>query len=112
MFYTLRNRDGSASEYSAGTWTDAAGDAHHLGRDDVVIEITDYWESERGGRYPSAWEITVPGRDLAISVVPVLENQELITNVRYWEGAVDIKGDSGDQPIGGRGYVELTGYAN
>ena len=37
--------------------------------------------------------------------------QELVTTVRYWEGAVDVSGKRGDTPITGRGYVELTGYA-
>jgi predicted secreted hydrolase len=31
--------------------------------------------------------------------------------VRYWEGAVDIEGERGGSPVEGRGYVELTGYA-
>jgi len=31
--------------------------------------------------------------------------------VRYWEGAVDVTGEHDRQPVEGRGYVELTGYA-
>ncbi|MDH3281566.1 MAG: lipocalin family protein, partial [Gammaproteobacteria bacterium] len=34
------------------------------------------------------------------------------TTVRYWEGAVDVAGDHDGAPIKGRGYVELTGYAD
>ena len=112
MFYTLRSQDGSTHPNSSGTWIDAAGNAHHLTRNDVVVEVKDYWDSERGGRYPSAWEIGIPGKNVTISVVPVLEDQELITNVRYWEGAVDVSGNAAGQPIHGRGYFELTGYAN
>ena len=37
-----------------------------------------------------------------------MANQELFTTVRYWEGAVDVVGPAG---LAGRGYVELTGYA-
>ena len=109
--YLLRRNDGTADPYSAGTWVDADGDAVHLGVDDVEVSVTDYWESERGGRYPSAWEIRIPSRDVRLAVKPVLANQELVTNVRYWEGAVDVTGASAGAPIGGRGYVELTGYA-
>jgi predicted secreted hydrolase len=29
----------------------------------------------------------------------------------YWEGAVSVAGTSRGRPLGGRGYVELTGYA-
>ena len=111
MFYNLRRRDGTADEHSAGTWIDAAGRSTHLRHDDVVIEVHDYWESEQGERYPTEWTISVAKLELQIDVVPVLRNQELITTVRYWEGAVDVQGTSGTSVVSGRGYVELTGYA-
>ena len=111
MFYDLRRRDGTRDAHSAGTWIDAAGRATHLAYEDVVIEVRAYWESEQGGRYPMEWSISVPKLDLQIEVAPVLRNQELITTVRYWEGAVDVQGRSGRQFVSGRGYVELTGYA-
>ena len=111
MFYTLRRRDGSIDEHSSGTLIDAAGNADHLRRADVNIETTGFWQSERGGRYPSGWRISIPAKALDIRVSPVLDDQELITNVRYWEGAVDVDGTSGSVAIKGRGYVELTGYA-
>ncbi len=111
MFYDLRRRDGTRDAHSAGTWIDAAGRATHLAYEDVLIEVREYWESEQGGRYPMEWSISVPKLDLQIEVAPVLRNQELITTVRYWEGAVDVQGRSGRQFVSGRGYVELTGYA-
>jgi len=111
MFYNLRRHDGAADEHSAGTWIDAAGRPTQLYSNDVVIEVREYWQSEQGDRYPMGWTISVPKLDLQIEVAPVLRNQELITTVRYWEGAVDVKGTSGQEVISGRGYVELTGYA-
>jgi predicted secreted hydrolase len=111
MFYVLRRNDGSRDPHSAGTWIDEQGIPSHLANDDVEIEVTEYWDSELGGRYPSAWRVAVPSKRLALSVRPVLRNQELATNVRYWEGAVDIEGRRAGQRISGRGYVELTGYA-
>jgi predicted secreted hydrolase len=50
--------------------------------------------------------------DLFVTVTPVLDDQELVTSVRYWEGAVDVAGESRGETISGRGYVELTGYAD
>jgi len=111
MYYALRQNDGTRDEHSAGTWIDAAGRATHLDHDDVVIEVSKYWKSKQGGRYPAEWTISVPKLDLQIEVVPVLRNQELITTVRYWEGAVDVQGTLDADVINGRGYVELTGYA-
>ena len=111
MFYSIRRNDGSQDPHSAGTWISRNGEARHLSRDEVEIVITGEWESPEGGSYPSGWEIRVPGLDLALEVKPLIDNQELFTTVRYWEGAVNVTGQKDDQPLEGRGYVELTGYA-
>ena len=111
MFYKLRRTDGSTDSASAGTWIDADGNADALGAGDVTLSVTAYWHSARGGRYPSAWQIAVPGKNVSLSIAPVMPEQELLTNVRYWEGAVDVNGKSGGRTVDGRGYVELTGYA-
>jgi predicted secreted hydrolase len=55
--------------------------------------------------------VRVPRFDLDVTVTPVIANQELFTTVRYWEGAVDVDGSRDGAPLSGRGYVELTGYA-
>ena len=111
MFYNLRKLDGSQDEQSAGTWIDAAGSSLHLERDDVEITVTDTWESPQGGVYPSAWTLRAPGQGLDLRIRPVMADQELFTTVRYWEGAVDVEGERNGEPVSGRGYVELTGYA-
>jgi predicted secreted hydrolase len=111
MFYRLRRTDGTADIHSAGTFIPAEGESVHLAHDDVTIVVRDYWDSPQGGRYPMAWSIEVPGLNLVLEVQPVLEAQELDTGVRYWEGAVDVTGQSGGEDVAGRGYVELTGYA-
>ena len=81
------------------------------GNDQVRIDVLDYWDSEYGGRYPNAWALEIPEKNIRLEITPVIDNQELITTVRYWEGAVDVRGMSGTDEISGRGYVELTGYA-
>ncbi len=112
MFYNIRQADNSQDSHSAGTWIDEHGAAQHLGQADVQIIETRHWESPQGGIYPSAWEIRVSAQDLVLHVTPVIADQELSTTVRYWEGAVDVTGQRRHQPISGRGYVEMTGYAN
>ena len=111
MFYNIRKNDGSQDEHSAGTWIGKDGEPRHLSRDDLEISVTGEWESPEGGAYPSRWDIRLPEFELEITVTPVIEKQELFTTVRYWEGAVDVTGQRNHQPIEGRGYVELTGYA-
>ncbi|MGI9199987.1 MAG: lipocalin-like domain-containing protein [Woeseiaceae bacterium] len=111
MFYGLRLQDGSKDRNSAGTFVDADGGVSHLDAGDVEISVLEYWESPAGGAYPARWQLRVPRLDLNLTVVPVISDQELFTTVRYWEGAVDVKGQHNQLAIGGRGYVELTGYA-
>ena len=111
MFYQLRKRDGSVDAQSAGTVVDATGRSSHLQIDEVELRVLDSWESGAGGRYPARWSLSVPHLGLDVEVRPVIADQELFTTVRYWEGAVDVTGTRDGEPISGRGYVELTGYA-
>lgn len=111
MFYSLRDRDGSEDPYSAGTWVDSTGHARPLSRSDVHIEVLSHWTDAGGARYPSRWRLTVPASGLDVTVHPVLADQELVTSPRYWEGAVDVSGTRAGRQVGGRGYVELVGYA-
>ena len=111
MFYGLRKTDGSQDLNSAGTWIAADGSAVKLERDQVAIEVTRHWESPRGGVYPAGWRLSIPDKALQVEITPVIDDQELSTIVRYWEGAVDVRGTREGKPIEGRGYVELTGYA-
>jgi len=111
MYYNLRRTDGTADPHSAGTWMPGEQDSVYLSRDDVTIDVRDFWDSPHGGRYPMGWTITIPRLDLELQVDPVLEAQELDTSIRYWEGAVDVAGVRSGRSVDGRGYVELTGYA-
>jgi predicted secreted hydrolase len=112
MFYNLRKLDGSQDEHSAGTWIAADGTSRHIDRDEIDIAVTDTWDSPEGGRYPSAWTLRFPEKGLSLDIRPVMADQELFTTVRYWEGAVDVQGERQGESIEGRGYVELTGYAD
>lgn len=111
MYYQLRNKDGSPDPYSAGTLMPAGDAPVPLARDDVELTVLAHWDSPAGGRYPIEWRLAVPQAALDLHIRPVLQNQELDTWVRYWEGAVDVSGTRGNTPLNGRGYVEMTGYA-
>jgi predicted secreted hydrolase len=111
MFYALRERDGRRDPHSAGTWIGADGTTRPLTSNEVRIEAQDYWDSPRGGRYPARWRIEVAPLGLDLEVQPRLADQELDTRPRYWEGAVSVTGRRAGRPLGGRGYVELVGYA-
>jgi predicted secreted hydrolase len=111
MFYSLRRRDGHREPHSAGTWVGADGSVHALASADVAIDVQGYWTSPRGGRYPARWQVQVPALGLTVNLRPVLADQELIGQPRYWEGAVDVTGTENGRNLLGQGYVELVGYA-
>jgi predicted secreted hydrolase len=111
MFYRLRREDGGTDPFSAGTLVLPDGSSRHLSFDDVRIEALETWKSpESGARYPSRWRLLVPSEMLELQVVPRVADQELRTTVRYWEGAVGVRGTSRGKLVEGDGYVELTGY--
>lgn len=116
MLYRMRRNDGSSDPASSGTVIPPDGRARHLPVHDFTITSTATWTSPKSKAvYPARWRVTVPSLDLTLEVTPVLADQELQTGgsaaVTYWEGAVSVSGTKRGRPIGGQGYVELTGYA-
>jgi predicted secreted hydrolase len=111
MFYALRGRDGRRDAHSAGTFVDAAGYVTPLRSDDVEITAQRHWRSPRGGEYPAQWALRVRSQQLQLTVTPLLADQELSTQPRYWEGAVQVAGERRGKPVSAQGYVELVGYA-
>lgn len=119
MLYLLRGEDGVRTLHSSGTLVDRTGRATALSPSDFSVEVTARWTSPRSkGSYPARWILRVPKAGLALEVVPLLADQELVTDrstrVTYWEGACDVRDVSAAArpgPSVGRAYVELTGYA-
>ena len=111
MFYRLRREGGGTDPFSAGTLVLPDGSHRPLSPDDVRIEDLESWRSPKSGvRYPSRWRLRLPHEGLELEVLPRIADQELRTAVRYWEGAVGVRGTSRGEPVEGEGYVELTGY--
>jgi len=111
MHFRLRRADGSLQPASSGTFVLTDGHTRGLARDDVRVEPLRYWRSpDTGVTYPSGWRVQVPSQGLDLRVEPWIEAQEMRTSFVYWEGAVRVSGTAGGRPVGGRGYVELTGY--
>jgi predicted secreted hydrolase len=116
MLYRIRRADGSPTPFSSGTFVAPRGAPTTIRWSDVRLTETRSWRSPRSrARYPAGWRITVAPIGLDVGVEPLLADQELetpgSTGVTYWEGACVVKGSRAGSPIGGRAYVELTGYA-
>ncbi len=113
MLYQMRLRGGGLDPNSSGTFIARDGTAQHLRRDDYQLTPLREWTSPKtGGRYPVAWQLTVPKLAVQLRIDTPLAAQELVLQpIVYWEGVIDIKGTRGGAKVGGHGYLELTGYA-
>ena len=111
----VRDADGSYP-LIYGTVVAADGSVRHLERDAFTVDVTAHWTSPATGAvYPAGWTITIPGDHLVIDLRPTVADQELdtraTTGVVYWEGSQVVHATRAGTPLGGEGYVELTGYA-
>jgi predicted secreted hydrolase len=112
LYFQIRREDGSVEPVSSGTLVAPDGRTRRVSATAVSLTVLDRWASpETGVTYPARWRLAVPGESLDLFVEPWIPNQEMRTSFVYWEGAVRVSGTRGGQPIGGQGYVELTGYA-
>lgn len=108
MYYQLREADGKPSPFVGGSLLLPDDTVIILGPGDVELEVTATWQSPKSGAvYPAGWRLRIPRYGIDLVITPALQDQELPTAVVYWEGAVDVEGS-----MRGRGYVELTGYAD
>jgi predicted secreted hydrolase len=113
MMYQLRRDDGSPDAHSHAVLMDADGSKTELDAEEFTIEPTGWWTSEEtGARYPSRWRLSAPALGLDLRVRSLVPDQELNVSVAYWEGAVSVDGELEGRPTSGRGYAELTGYAD
>ncbi len=111
MIFQIRRRDGTVESVSGGTLVELDGRLVPLRADDIDLRVLDTWSSpESGAVYPSGWRIEVPSADLSLTVEPLISDQEMRLFFTYWEGAVQVTGESDGAPVAGFGFVELTGY--
>ena len=111
----VRDADGSYP-LVYGTVVARDGSVRHLDRDAFEVTVTDRWRSPTtGADYPAGWTVRIPAENLTIGLRPTVAAQELdtraTTGVVYWEGSQVVTATRAGKPLGGEGYVELTGYA-
>jgi predicted secreted hydrolase len=117
MIFQLRRADGSIDPHSSGTLVEADGRQTSItAASRFTLTPGRLWTSDAShARYPVAWHVTVPSARIDLDVTAALDAQELhtehSTGVTYWEGAIDVRGQSTGRAVTGRGYLEMTGYA-
>lgn len=113
MWYRLRRRDGSVDRWSRGCLVGQDGAVVPLDGGMVEAVPDGEWRSADGAAaYPARWRLrsSAPEAPFDLDVEPMLPDQELRLLVRYWEGAVAVRGTRQGRPVRGRGYLEMTGY--
>ena len=108
MAFQLRRQDGSRDPYDQGLVVAADGSTRSLGTSDFRLTPTRFWKDREGVGWPVAWTVRIGAE--AWQVEAVLDDQAMNTTIRYWEGMVSVRSESGEQI--GRGYLELTGYGS
>ncbi len=113
MIYQMRLADGGVDPASKGTFVSPEVDSQMVTFQEYTLTPAKPWLSpETGGAYPQEWRVEIPKLELDLTVRTTFPEQEMdFPPVAYWEGAVILEGSRAGKPVAGRGYMELTGYA-
>jgi len=109
MAFRIRRKGGGVL-WAGGSYRNANGQVTRFNPADVAFTPAATWRSPRtGASYPVAQVLSIRllGRIRRFRLQPIFADQEVDARAAgqpvYWEGAV--------RTAGGRGYLELTGYA-
>lgn len=108
MVFQLRNKRGGRDSYDHGIWVAADGRSRLLRAADFTLVPLAYWMDEDNARWPVQWQLRI-GEELW-RIQAAIADQRMATTLVYWEGLTDIF-NAADERVG-RGYMELTGYAD
>lgn len=110
--FRLRRPDASAL-WAGGSWRAPGQAARIFAHNEVAFTPKRWWTSpDSNARYPVEWHVATPAGNWHVETL--LDAQELdsraSTGTIYWEGLCNLReADSGK--LRGRGYLEMTGYA-
>jgi predicted secreted hydrolase len=117
MLYGLRLPNGDYDPDSRGTFVSADGKVIHLLPGDfTLVPGGTRYSAESNADYPISWRISIPSLRLQLEMSTPLQDQELPVvqgggTPAYWEGASRFHGTQDGRFVQGKGYLEMTGYA-
>ncbi|WOI34276.1 lipocalin-like domain-containing protein [Tritonibacter scottomollicae] len=103
MGFVLR---GARGDFTSGTWISAEGEAEPLAPGQFAA-VPQRWSDVGGRDIPTAWRVSLPARDLSVTVEALNPQAWMGTTFSYWEGPVRVTGSHD-----GTGYLEMTGYGD
>ena len=109
MLFRLREDTPHAGrkDFQHGVLISPQGEKTLLDGTQIVFEVLESADLH-GRRLPVHWRISLSEIDRMMQIRPVLQDQWMDVDFAYWEGAVEVAGDSAG--TSGRGYLEMTGY--
>ncbi len=108
MGFQLRRRDGARDPYDHAVVVDDASSARTLTPEQFLFEPLRLWRDDEGVAWPVEWRVTAAGERWLLRAA--IDDQRMDVSVSYWEGLVHVYDEAGGRL--GRGYVEMTGYAD
>jgi len=99
----FRLRD-AGTGFISGTWIAADGTATPLQPGALGVAPVGH-ATVAGREVPVDWQLTLPERDLDVTLTALNPGAWMATSIPYWEGPIRITGSHA-----GRGYLEMTGY--
>ena len=78
MLYQFRKTDGSRDPHSSGSFVRPGSPASTIPTDGFRLEPVAWWQSEKSSaRYPVAWKLSIPSREMELIVRARFNGQEL-----------------------------------
>ena len=102
MGFQLRQTDGS--DYTSSTWIAPDGTTTSFGDGAFAAEPLKT-ASVQGRDIPTSWQVTLPQKDVDVTVRALNDDSWMGLSIPYWEGPVTVTGSHS-----GTGYLEMTGY--
>ncbi|YCO01026.1 lipocalin-like domain-containing protein [Vibrio sp. VNB-15] len=104
VVFQLRDSKTGEASYSHARWMHQDGEGINIAQNDISLKPIQLTQIE-GRDYPTEWQLSIPTRQIDLTISALNPNAKMPLSVPYWEGPVRIEGSHL-----GTGYMELTGY--
>ena len=101
---TLNEHHAPSDTFTTGTYISPTGQSQTLTQDDIQLSVL---AAERINEksVPTRWALSIPAKQIDITISPFKPNQWNESIFPYYEGRVNVTGSHA-----GAGFLELTGY--
>ncbi|MCG9693037.1 carotenoid 1,2-hydratase [Vibrio sp. Isolate22] len=104
VVFQLRNSATGEASYAHARLMQQDGSGIAISQQDITLTATKQTVID-GRDYPTEWQISIPTKNIELTVSALNPKAKMPLSVPYWEGPISIKGTHS-----GTGYMELTGY--